>query len=160
MQYHALSLANNGFNVKLIGYLHSTPLPDILANKSINITKLCSLEINSGPKLLQYALKAFWQSLSLFITLFITGCCDYVLCQNPPAIPTLPVCRFYCFITRAKLIIDWHNYAYSIMALSTRNRTLLKVSQWIERYFGRSSYGNLCVTYAMKDDLSLNWNIT
>lgn len=159
MQYHALSLANNGFNVKLIGYLNSTPLPDILTNPNITTTKLYPLEINSAPKLLQYALKALWQSLSLFLTLCITGCCDYLLCQNPPAIPTLPVCRFYCLVTRTKFIIDWHNYAYSIMALSTANQALLNISQWIERCFGQSSNSNLCVTYAMKDDLLENWNI-
>lgn len=160
MQYHALSLANNGHNVNIIGYLDSAPLSDILQNPNITITQLQPLFFNLGPKLLQYGLKAFWQAISLLLTLFVTGNCQYLLCQNPPAIPTLPVCRFYCLVTRTKFIIDWHNYAWTIMALTLPpGHLLLRVSTSIEKYFGQSSQRNLCVTYAMKEDLLMNWNI-
>lgn len=160
MQYHALSLANNGHNVNIIAYEESRPLTEILENPRITITKLQPLVFNAGPRLFQYALKAFWQAVSLILTLFVTGKCDYLLCQNPPAIPTLPVCRFYCLVTKTKFIIDWHNYAYSIMALSLpRKHLLLNLSMFIEKYFGQSAQHNLCVTYAMKQDLLDNWNI-
>ncbi|KAG7295758.1 hypothetical protein JYU34_020809 [Plutella xylostella] len=161
MQYHALSLANNGLKVDLIGYVDSSPLPALLENRNITVTKLNPLLFNAGPKLLQYVLKAFWQSVSLFLTLCVTGKCDYLLCQNPPAIPTLPICRLYCLITKTKFIIDWHNYAYSIMALSlSPSHPLLKLAKKIEQYFGQSADSNLCVTYAMKEDLIQNWNIS
>lgn len=160
MQYHALSLANNGLQVNIIAYVDSQPLTEILENPNIIITKLKPLVIEKGPKLLQYALKALWQSISLLLALFITGKNDYLLCQNPPAVPTLPVCRFYCLVTKTKFIIDWHNYAYSIMALSLPSKhPLLRISKSIERCFGQSSNHNLCVTYAMKADLLENWNI-
>lgn len=160
MQYHALSLADCGHNVILIGYLESQPLPEIQENPLITITKLHPFNVDKYPKLLQYVLKAVWQTVSLLLTLFVTGNCSYVLCQNPPAIPTLPVCRFYCLITRTQFVIDWHNYAWSIMALSLReNHPLLRLSRYIERSFGQSSDSNLCVSYAMKQDLMENWNI-
>ncbi|KAM3958555.1 ALG1, chitobiosyldiphosphodolichol beta-mannosyltransferase [Aphomia sociella] len=160
MQYHALSLANSDLEVNIIAYLDSQPLSEILENPNITITKLNHLVFDKGPKLLQYALKALWQSISLLLTLFVTGKCDYLLCQNPPAIPTLPVCRFYCLVTRTRFVIDWHNYAYSIMALSLPEKhPLLRISTWIERYFGQSSNHNLCVTYAMKTDLLENWDV-
>ncbi|XP_059058027.1 chitobiosyldiphosphodolichol beta-mannosyltransferase [Achroia grisella] len=161
MQYHALSLANSGLKVNIIAYVDSEPLAEILENHNISITKLKPLVLERGPKLLQYALKALWQSISLLIALFFTGKYDYLLCQNPPAVPTLPVCRFYCLVTRTKFIIDWHNYAFSIMAMSLPSKhPLLRISEYIERYFGQSSDNNLCVTYAMKADLLENWNLT
>jgi beta-1,4-mannosyltransferase len=160
MQYHALSLANTGLTVNIIGYADSQPLTEILENKNITITKLNPVIFDKGPKLLQYAVKAIWQAISLLMTLFITGKCDYLLCQNPPAIPTLPVCRFYCLVTRTRFIIDWHNYAFSIMALSLPPKhALLRLSKSLEQLFGQSSDHNICVTEAMKGDLLENWNI-
>ncbi|KAL0822161.1 hypothetical protein ABMA28_004292 [Loxostege sticticalis] len=160
MQYHALSLANMGLKVNIISYRETKPLLEILEHPDITITKLTPMFFDRGPKILQYAMKAIWQTISLLLTLFITGKCDYLLCQNPPAIPTLPVCRFYCLVTKTKFTIDWHNYAYSIMALSlSPEHPLVKFSKFIERYFGQSSKHNLCVTLAMKEDLLQNWNI-
>ncbi|XP_068618517.1 chitobiosyldiphosphodolichol beta-mannosyltransferase [Battus philenor] len=161
MQYHALSLSDNGFKVNIIAYTDSAPLTEVLENPSITITKLHSCKFDRGPKILQYIMKALWQAISLFLTLLVTGKCEYLLCQNPPAVPTLPICRFYCLITRTKFIVDWHNYGHTIMALSISPRLniLLKLYTFMERYFGQSAHHNLCVTYAMKEDLSENWNI-
>ncbi|XP_045767026.1 chitobiosyldiphosphodolichol beta-mannosyltransferase [Maniola jurtina] len=160
MQYHALSLAGCGHRVNLIGYVETQPLPEILENPLITVTKLHPLKVERYPKIVQYFLKALWQSISMFLTLLVTGKCSYLLCQNPPAIPTLPVCRFYCLVTHTKFVIDWHNYAWSIMALSLKSdHPLLKVSTYIEKFFGQSSDNNLCVTYAMKRDLLEKWNI-
>ncbi|KAL4719171.1 hypothetical protein ACJJTC_017595 [Scirpophaga incertulas] len=159
MQYHALSLATNGYKVNIIGYTNSTPIVDVLENEKIVITGLSPIIFNRGPKIVQYAVKTVWQTISLLLTLFITGKCDYLLCQNPPAIPTLPVCRFYCLFTKTKFIIDWHNYAYTIMALSTPPKFLLRFSKVMEQFFGQSSDNNLCVTHSMKVDLLEQWNI-
>ncbi|XP_026487260.1 chitobiosyldiphosphodolichol beta-mannosyltransferase [Vanessa tameamea] len=160
MQYHALSLADCGFDVNMIGYVETKPLPNIQENPRITVTKLHPLKIEWAPKLLQYFAKALWQAISLLLTLFITGKSSHLLCQNPPAVPTLPICRFYCLVTHTKFIIDWHNYAFSIMALSLScNHPVLKVSTYIEKFFGQSSDSNLCVTYAMKQDLLENFNV-
>ncbi|XP_047535123.1 chitobiosyldiphosphodolichol beta-mannosyltransferase [Vanessa atalanta] len=160
MQYHALSLAGCGFDVNMIGYVETKPLSNIQENPRITVTKLHPLKIEWAPKLLQYFAKALWQAISLLLTLFITGKSSHLLCQNPPAVPTLPICRFYCLVTHTKFIIDWHNYAFSIMALSLScNHPVLKVSTYIEKFFGQSSDSNLCVTYAMKQDLLENFNV-
>ncbi|KAJ8713747.1 hypothetical protein PYW07_014117 [Mythimna separata] len=158
MQYHALSLANNGLEVNIIGYLESKPLREILEHPHITITEL--QPINIGPRLVRYVAKTIWQTISLLFTLFITGKCNYVLCQNPPAIPTLPVCRIYCLFSRAKFIIDWHNYAYSIMAISlSPDNIFVRIARFIEKFFGQSADHSICVTYAMKEDLIMNWNV-
>ncbi|XP_014370990.2 chitobiosyldiphosphodolichol beta-mannosyltransferase [Papilio machaon] len=161
MQYHALSLSDNGLKVNIIGYTDSSPLTEVLENPNITITQLHSCNFDKGPRFLQLILKAVWQAISLFLTLLITGSCDYLLCQNPPAVPTLPVCRLYCLVTRTRFIIDWHNYGHTIMALSISPslKILLKIYTFLEKYFGQSAQYHLCVTYAMKEDLLDNWNI-
>ncbi|XP_047026518.1 chitobiosyldiphosphodolichol beta-mannosyltransferase [Helicoverpa zea] len=159
MQYHALSLANNGLDVNIIGYLDSQPLTEILEHPHITITKLRSINL-SGPAIVRYVAKAIWQTISLLLTLVVTGKCHFVLCQNPPAIPTLPVCRIYCLFTKAKYIIDWHNYAYSIMAMSlTPDHYIVRFARFIEKFFGQSADNSICVTYSMKEDLLMNWNV-
>lgn len=80
--------------------------------------------------------------------------------QNPPAIPTMPVCWLYCAVTNTQFIIDWHNYAYSLMALSLgNNHTLVGLAKNIEKIFGRRAKNNFCVTKAMKEDLEKTWAI-
>lgn len=39
------------------------------------------------------------------------------LLQNPPAIPTLAVVKVVAFFTGSRVIIDWHNTGYSVLAL-------------------------------------------
>lgn len=80
--------------------------------------------------------------------------------QNPPAIPSLPVCWLFCRLSSTKFIIDWHNYGYSIMALSLNpSHPLVKITKFIESYFGKKADKNFCVTLAMKNDLNDKWTI-
>lgn len=80
--------------------------------------------------------------------------------QNPPAIPTIPVCWFYCVLMRVQFTIDWHNYAHSLMALNLgKNHALVKLAKIIEIIFGRRASNNFCVTKAMKEDLRKRWSI-
>lgn len=49
--------------------------------------------------------------------------------QVPPAIPTLPLCWLACAWHGATFMIDWHNFAYTLMALSmTRRHPLVTMS--------------------------------
>lgn len=38
--------------------------------------------------------------------------------QNPPGLPSIAVTWFVCLLRGSRFIIDWHNYGYTIMALS------------------------------------------
>lgn len=80
--------------------------------------------------------------------------------QNPPAIPTIPITWLYCVLMEVQLIIDWHNYAYSIMALSLgKEHALVKLARFIEMTFGRRAGINICVSNAMREDLQKRWGI-
>ena len=72
--------------------------------------------------------------------------------QNPPSVPTIPVCWLYARLFNVKLIIDWHNYGYSIMALNAP-KFVTRIYEWIELSFGSRADYHLTVTEALKDDL-------
>ena len=50
---------------------------------------------------------------------------DTILVQTPPAIPTLALCSFACWWYGARLVVDWHNFGYSIMALTMGHTHML-----------------------------------
>nr|KAF7429886.1 hypothetical protein H0235_006284 [Vespula pensylvanica] len=162
MQYHALSFAKEGFNVDFIGYPGSSPLNEIKDNPRINIYYLPqppSLE-NILPTVLHYIVKVLWQSVTLSFILFSKHISSYILIQNPPAIPTIPICWFFSILSEAKFIIDWHNFAHSLMALSLRkDHVIVKIAKFVEIYFGSKSHYNFCVTKAMKEYLQKQWEI-
>jgi hypothetical protein len=37
--------------------------------------------------------------------------------QTPPAIPTLFLAKIVCVLTGARMVVDWHNLGYSLLAL-------------------------------------------
>ncbi|GAB6020785.1 mannosyltransferase [Chamberlinius hualienensis] len=157
MMFHAMSLAEEGFPVDLIGYGGSTPSQKLLKNKLITVRHMSEppLCIKRMPRLLGYGFKALWQFLTLLYALFSVFRASHVLVQNPPSVPTLAAVWLYSTIQRCKLIIDWHNYGYSILALSLSNKHLLvRFSKWFEIYFGGKAQAHLCVTKALKSDLA------
>jgi beta-1,4-mannosyltransferase len=60
--------------------------------------------------------KIFFQLCQLFWTLlFVTPRAQYLLVQNPPAMPTLFVVQIVCWLRCTRLVIDWHNFGYTIL---------------------------------------------
>ncbi|XP_076065591.1 ALG1, chitobiosyldiphosphodolichol beta-mannosyltransferase [Oratosquilla oratoria] len=163
MSYHALSLSQEGFEVTMVGYRGSRPQQEILEDEHITLTYMQPVPtiFNSFPSILRYIGKVIFQAVILAVTLFLNTAKGRVLImQNPPCIPAMPVCWFYCFLTRTKFIIDWHNYGYSILALTLKpNHLLVRFSYFLERVFGKLAHAGLSVTKAMKMDLEYNWGI-
>ena len=189
MQYHALSFAKEGFIVDLVGYPGSEPLQDLRNNQCVNIHYLrpppdlqsitllslsklflhffwfkdfCKIVITISdlPRLLGYIVKTLWQSSTLLGKLLLDVRSGSLLVQNPPAIPTIPICWLYCFWSGTQLVIDWHNYAYTIMGLTLgQGHILVRLTRFVEFFFGARADKHFCVTKAMKDDLRDNWNI-
>ena len=106
--------------------------------------------------------------------------------QNPPAIPTLLVAWIVARLRCARLVIDWHNFGYTLLGAYSRvvlmsdNRwrhrdpltsghhpgmtygarhPLVRVSRWYERTLGRRADASLCVTRAMSEHLRSTWGI-
>eukprot|EP00842_Homolaphlyctis_polyrhiza_P005875 jgi/Hompol1/6289/HPOL_002238-RA len=153
MQNHALALAAAGFAVELVGFVLSPPLPALVASPAIRIVALpAPVRISTASKLL-FIIHGLARSLSqifslLFTLLFSIRRPSFLLIQNPPAIPTLLVAQVVSFLLGSRLIIDWHNFGFSLMPKFHYEMT-----------FGKRAYLHLCVTNAMATELRENWRV-
>uniref|UniRef100_A0A3B4VRE0 Chitobiosyldiphosphodolichol beta-mannosyltransferase n=2 Tax=Seriola dumerili TaxID=41447 RepID=A0A3B4VRE0_SERDU len=161
MQYHALSLSKHGFNVTFVGFLDTKPHQGVLREENIRIVPIAEVKgVRVGPKLLTYVTKVIIQCLQLLSVLLRVEPQSHLLMQNPPGLPSIAVAWFVCVLRGSRFVIDWHNYGYTIMALSHGQRhPVVRLAKWYEHFFGPLATHNLCVTNAMKDDLQKNWGI-
>ncbi|KAF2198481.1 chitobiosyldiphosphodolichol beta-mannosyltransferase [Delitschia confertaspora ATCC 74209] len=167
MQYHAISIAKHGGSVQLIGYKESEIHPDIVFNPLIKIMPLTPSPsfLHSSSNLLfpiVAPLKALWQAFSLYYALgYETEPSRWMLVQNPPSIPTLAIAQLICFLRNTHLVIDWHNFGYSILAMKLGpNHPLVKIASLYENIFSRSAAFHFTVTHAMARVLSSSYGVT
>ncbi|KAF2012276.1 glycosyltransferase family 33 protein [Aaosphaeria arxii CBS 175.79] len=156
MQYHAISIAKHGGKVFLIGYNESEIHPDILSNPHVKIVPLSPAPaiLRSSSKILfpiLAPLKVIWQTSNLYYALcYRTEPGRWMLVQNPPSIPTLAIATIVSFIRNTNLVIDWHNFGYSILGLKLGPRhPLVKISALYEKLFSRFASHHITVTNAM-----------
>jgi beta-1,4-mannosyltransferase len=78
-----------------------------------------------------------------------------VLVQNPPCVPLLLVLALLkaTRLNRSRVIIDWHNYGYSIMRVGGVNRSLVFLAKVYEMQMAKWADSHLCVSKAMQTDL-------
>ncbi|XP_046603493.1 chitobiosyldiphosphodolichol beta-mannosyltransferase-like [Neodiprion virginianus] len=162
MQNHALSFAKEGYEVDVVGYAGSDPLTELREHPEVKIWYMRPVpNLPEGlPRLLSYGIKVIWQCVTLLATFFTKRRSSYLILQNPPGIPTIPICWLFCTLTGVQFTIDWHNYAYTIQALNSGSDDIfVKVTRRVEFSFGRQAKSNLCVSEAMRADLQNRWNI-
>jgi beta-1,4-mannosyltransferase len=64
------------------------------------------------------------------------------------------------FLHGARLIIDWHNYGYTILGLGLgEGHPVVALASLIEAVFGRMGHDHFCVTNAMQADLAAHWGV-
>ena len=162
MQYHARSLLRNGFNVSITGYDESPLLEELQTSTNLSIYDLPRFPVvSSVPRILLLPFKALWMLVTLFWTLMTMPRAKFILVQNPPSIPTLAVAWFACRLRGAKFCIDWHNFGFSILALSSPKKGwLVSVAHAYERFFGGLGNVNFCVSESMARELHKNWNLS
>ncbi|KAI0580022.1 Chitobiosyldiphosphodolichol beta-mannosyltransferase [Pyrenophora tritici-repentis] len=167
MQYHALSIAKHGGRVFLIGYQESEILPEIVSNPLIDIIPLSPAPgfLRSSSKLLfpfLAPLKVLWQVWSLYRALgYRSQPARWTLVQNPPSIPTLAVASLVCFLRRTDLVIDWHNFGYTILAMKlSPTHPLVQISEKYEKLFAKAATHHITVTNAMARVLKASYGVT
>ena len=164
MQYHALSLAEQaGRDVHVVAYGGSAPHAAVASHPRITLHALREppAALARLPRPLALALKALLQLATLLYALLsrVPAPSHYLL-QTPPCVPTFAACLLAAAVRRARLVVDWHNFAYSLLALSTRSRPLLALAERYERALGRRAHAHLCVTRAMAAELALpGWGV-
>jgi len=160
MQYHAMSIAKHGGRVDVIGYQESSLHPGLINNPLVSIVPLppppSILRSKDLPFIIGGPLKVLWQIWSLFRTLsYGTQPARWLLVQNPPSIPTLFVAMTICFLRNTHLIIDWHNYGWTILAgAKGQNHPFVIISKYYEALLGSwAPTVSFTVTDAMQKQL-------
>eukprot|EP00658_Telonema_sp_P-2_P073202 TRINITY_DN62262_c0_g1_i1.p2 TRINITY_DN62262_c0_g1~~TRINITY_DN62262_c0_g1_i1.p2 ORF type:complete len:404 (-),score=84.34 TRINITY_DN62262_c0_g1_i1:125-1336(-) len=162
IQYHCHSLSGLG-PVDVVAYGGSKPHARIAESQSIRVHPI-------QPVLVQYPralflvvapIKVAAQIILLAAMLLRVPRPRRILLQNPPAIPSMLVALVICRLRGAELVVDWHNFGYSILALNLgRSHPVVTISYFYERVLGRLADRNLCVTAAMKEWLHHEWGVT
>ncbi|EJD04443.1 beta-1,4-mannosyltransferase [Fomitiporia mediterranea MF3/22] len=161
--YHAESFANAHFQTYLVGYSGSKPIPSLerLNVEFVHLAETPSL-FKGLPFLLLAPIKIVVQVCTILNALLraIPHPPEYIIVQNPPSIPTLALVQLVCKLRGSKLIIDWHNLGYSILALKLGEKHILvKIAKKFEKFFGRSAHIHLFVTKVMLDHLAKEWEL-
>ena len=79
----------------------------------------------------------------------------WMLVQNPPSIPTLFMAGLICKLRDTRLLVDWHNYGWTILAGARGlSHPFVRMSKFYECLMGRwAPAANLTVTHAMARQL-------
>ncbi|CDW82399.1 UNKNOWN [Stylonychia lemnae] len=110
-----------------------------------------------------YALLRILIQIIQLIIVFQSEHYDYVIMQNPPCIPLMLVLAFLKLtrLNNQKVIIDWHNYGYSIMRVNRVNKYIVALAKIYETKLGKlTGDHHLCVSQAMQIDLVNKFNIS
>jgi beta-1,4-mannosyltransferase len=153
MQYHAHALAASGVDVDFIGYA-GAPLPKAITDHpriTIRHIGQARLRDRVGRSSILYALAAMVDgthlATRLLVALLRAPKFALLLVQNPPALPTLHVAWLASRLRRARLVVDWHNLGYTILAMRLGHRhPAVRLGRWLERIAGRAAHANLCVS--------------
>jgi beta-1,4-mannosyltransferase len=144
--------------ISLIGYQGSDLRSDIKNDEKI---KVYYINENNPLKrlprflfILAALVKVLLQVINLFYILLTIPRYKFLILQNPPGIPAIYICAVVCFLRRAKFIIDWHNYGYTILECNKRNKLICKLAKAYECLYSKSSHLNFCVSEAMKKHLA------
>lgn len=150
---HVKSLLQAGFKVDLIGYAHEPPLE----NTNLTIHKL-KQPAKLPRDLLGFITNGIVRVLGqlyyvLFLVVLKIPKSKFIVVQNPPSIPTLILIQLATFLTHSKLIIDWHNYGWSILHVNGSPNVLVQCAKIYETIFGSCAFLHITVTEAMAQDL-------
>lgn len=135
MQNHCLSLVQHHYKIDFLGYSGSEPILELSCNPNIKFHYLNQPQSLGNTQnrliyIMQGIIRVLLQSLKIFSISFTIPKPRFILIQNPPAIPTLLLFQLTSWVLGVKLIIDWHNFGFSIMALSKgKNDPIVKLAR-------------------------------
>jgi beta-1,4-mannosyltransferase len=158
MLYHALALADGVGDVDLVGYVETALDGAVASHPRIRVHTL-STPARRGPGplfVLHGALRVVRQAITLLrLLLGRVERPDVLLVQNPPAVPTLLVALIAARARRARLIVDWHNFGWAMLALRLGARhPVVRLARGHEHAIGRRADAHLCVSRAMAAELA------
>ncbi len=170
MCLHALALAEAGFRVEMIGFIETTLPADLAGNERIHIRPISSPRVSSSltssystarrptpsgegaSYLLGVGPRLFAQLVGLVRALAGSRPAAVALVQNPPSLHVLPVLLVLRWLRGTKVIVDWHNFGWTLLALRLGERSVVvALAGWLERALAGRADGHLCVSRAMSE---------
>ncbi|KAA3677357.1 beta-1,4-mannosyltransferase [Paragonimus westermani] len=155
---HARYLALSGWSVSLSGYLNKgEDFPESNGLRIFPIVIGPDFRKFIYPHILALIFKFVFVSVLLLCHLIRHCRSNVVLLQNPPAVPSFMLLWIYTRMTRKHLMIDWHNYGYSLLELnSKRNSLSSRIYRFLELGFAErflTDCRHFCVSRALQQDL-------
>lgn len=175
MQYHCQSLLEAGHYVTFVGYTGEDLIPALSDAADARFQVVRFSVPTPRPISIFKPLYFVWRIVSLTValsySLFVSVTrqpVDFVLVQNPPALPLLAVAFVFCRVKaftqqgrrRPGLIIDWHNLGYSMLLRDDAGSVTQRIAKVYERCMAPLADGHLTVTKAMKEYLQTEMNVT
>ena len=148
MQYHAMSLADAGSDVDLIGLEGAAVIPAIASHPRIHVHRQPDRSFRGrstgGVRRFVFGsmMRGVSQGARLFVRLMRIPKPDVILSQNPPAFPTLFVSWLAARLRGSRFVIDWHNLSHTIAAVKVgeHHRAVKAVARSERRWeIGRAS---------------------
>ncbi|KAA8496041.1 UDP-glycosyltransferase TURAN [Porphyridium purpureum] len=85
---------------------------------------------------------------------------DALIMQNPPSIPSLLIALVFARLRHGALVVvDWHNFGYTILRTTRAPSLLLVLAEWYESTLAPYADAHLCVSTAMCEFLRDEWNV-
>lgn len=166
MLYHAAALADSDADVDLVGTLEHDLPAAVRDHPRVVVHRLPAAAVPSRHELPRplFVAVAAWNALRQTWALLATLLWRVprpavILAQNPPAIPTLAVGWIAARLRGARLIVDWHNLGWAMLALSLgSDHPLVRLARRHERWVGRRADAHLCVSRALAERLAA-WGV-
>jgi beta-1,4-mannosyltransferase len=166
MQYHAVSLADAGSDVDLIGLEGADVIPAVASNSRIRVHRLPDRGFAGRAKggvsrfVFGSAMRGIRQGAGLLTTLMRIPRPDTILVQNPPAIPTLFVAWLASRLRSARFVIDWHNLSHTIAAVKVGDRhRAVKAIARSERRWAKRAHAHLAVSKGLAEWLAREYGV-
>jgi beta-1,4-mannosyltransferase len=167
MQYHAISLADAGHDVDLVGLAGAPPIPAVASHARVTCHRLAEggfkgrAEGGLNRFVAGSLARALRQARRLFTLLMRLPRADVLLVQTPPAVPTMAVAWLVARLRGSRLLIDWHNLSHTVAAIRLgETHRAVKVLARSERRWARRADGHLAVSQALAVWLSSHYGIT
>eukprot|EP01138_Halocafeteria_seosinensis_P007813 gb/GECG01007983.1/.p1 GENE.gb/GECG01007983.1/~~gb/GECG01007983.1/.p1 ORF type:complete len:433 (+),score=31.25 gb/GECG01007983.1/:1-1299(+) len=154
----------------LVGHTGSPCIDDIEQSSNIFQHRISPVQAPMMPGVL-YILsrlaKAVLQFLQLLWVLLVkTPRFDTILVQNPPSIPLLFVAALVKYLRGSRLVVDWHNLGFTMIAKSmhidnvyTSWNPVISAAYFYEKFCAQVADHHLTVSEAMKNWVSKNFGV-
>jgi len=160
MLNHARELTRAGWQVWAIGFLER----ELDVPPGVRVHVLPGAKSGAGPRALirflaSAGLRMGWILPALAAAL-LRRRPEVILVQNPPSFPTLAAGWIAAVLLRARLVIDWHNYGYTMIGLRLGGgHWFTRLAARYEGWMARRAGGHLCVSDGMRVDLERRFGV-